>query len=250
MFDTLARQPDDPLLALIGLYRADARPGKVDLGVGVYKDEQGATPIFRAVKEAERRLLEGQITKSYVGPEGDPVFLERLWELTTGSAGRNLATAGVQTPGGSGAVRLAGDLMARMGVKRIWLGVPTWPNHAAIFKAAGLEVVSYPFFDVPSQTVLFDRMMEALQAASAGEAVLAVSAMRATGARPACKTMPVCLFSPSSSASTGCDAGVRGSASRMSSRCATAIGKRRAFTGATRKPSTAINSPSSWPRST
>lgn len=172
MFDTLARQPDDPLLALIGLYRADARPGKVDLGVGVYRDEQGATPIFRAVKEAERRLLEGQITKSYVGPEGDPVFLERLWELTTGPAGRSLATAAVQTPGGSGAVRLAADLMARMGVKKVWLGLPTWPNHTAIFKAAGLEVVSYPFFDVPSQTVLFDKMMEALQGAKPGDAVL------------------------------------------------------------------------------
>lgn len=172
MFDTLARQPDDPLLALIGLYRADARPGKVDLGVGVYRDEQGATPIFRAVKEAERRLLEGQTTKTYVGPEGDPVFLERLWNLTTGPAGRSLATAGVQTPGGSGAVRLAADLLVRMRVKKIWLGMPTWPNHAAIFKGSGLEVVTYPFFDVPSQTVLFDAMMEALQGANAGDAVL------------------------------------------------------------------------------
>ena len=172
MFDTLARQPDDPLLALIGLYKADARPGKVDLGVGVYRDEQGATPIFRAVKAAERRLVEGQTTKTYVGPEGDPVFLERLWDLTTGPAGRDLATAAVQTPGGSGAVRLAADLMARMGVRKIWLGLPTWPNHQAIFKAAGLEVVTYPFFDVPSQTVLFDGMMEALKGAKAGEAVL------------------------------------------------------------------------------
>ncbi|PTM97450.1 amino acid aminotransferase [Mycoplana dimorpha] len=172
MFDTLARQPDDPLLALIGLYKADERPGKVDLGVGVYRDEQGATPIFRAVKEAERRLVDGQTTKTYVGPEGDPVFLERLWDLTAGRAGRDLATAAVQTPGGSGAVRLAADLMARTGVRRIWLGLPTWPNHQAIFKAAGLEVVTFPFFDVPSQTVLFDGMMDALKGAKAGEAVL------------------------------------------------------------------------------
>lgn len=172
MFNTLARQPDDPLLALIGLFKADARTEKVDLGVGVYKDEQGATPIFRAVKEAERRLLEGQTTKTYVGPEGDPVFLERLWDLATGPAGTKLATAGVQTPGGSGAVRLAGDLLVRLGVQKIWLGVPTWPNHAAIFKAAGLEVISYPFFDVPSQTVLFDGMMEALKGGKAGDAVL------------------------------------------------------------------------------
>ena len=92
MFDALTRQPDDPLLALIGLFRADERAGKVDLGVGVYRDETGATPIFRAVKEAEKRLVETQPTKAYVGPEGDPVFLERLWDLTTGEAGRGRAT--------------------------------------------------------------------------------------------------------------------------------------------------------------
>ena len=172
MFDALTRQPDDPLLALIGLFRADERAGKVDLGVGVYRDETGVTRVFRAVKEAERRLVETQQTKAYVGPEGDPVFLERLWALTTGEAGRGRATAGLQTPGGSGALRLAGDLMARTGTRRIWLGLPTWPNHASIFTAAGLEVVTYPFFDIPSQAVLFDRMMEALSGAAPGDAVL------------------------------------------------------------------------------
>ncbi|WP_313195524.1 amino acid aminotransferase [Shinella zoogloeoides] len=172
MFDALTRQPDDPLLALIGLFRADERAGKVDLGVGVYRDETGVTRVFRAVKEAERRLVETQQTKAYVGPEGDPVFLERLWALTTGEAGRGRATAGLQTPGGSGALRLAGDLMARMGTRRIWLGLPTWPNHVSIFTAAGLEVVTYPFFDIPSQAVLFDRMMEALAGAAPGDAVL------------------------------------------------------------------------------
>ena len=172
MFDALTRQPDDPLLALIGLFRADERAGKVDLGVGVYRDETGATPIFRAVKAAERRLVETQLTKAYVGPEGDPVFLERLWALTTGEAGRGRATAALQTPGGSGALRIAADLMAHMGVKGIWLGLPSWPNHASIFKAAGLEVVTYPFFDIPSQTVLFEQMMDALSGAAPGDAVL------------------------------------------------------------------------------
>jgi len=172
MFDALAPQPDDPLLALIGLYRADARPGKVDLGVGVYRDETGATPIFRAVKEAERRLVETQPTKAYVGPEGDPVFLERLWDLTAGEAGRGRAVAGLQTPGGSGALRIGGDLLVRLGVKRIWLGMPTWPNHASIFQAAGLEIATYPFFDIPSQSVLFERMVEALSDAAPGDAVL------------------------------------------------------------------------------
>ncbi|QRI63328.1 aspartate/tyrosine/aromatic aminotransferase [Shinella sp. PSBB067] len=172
MFDALTRQPDDPLLALIGLFRADERAGKVDLGVGVYRDETGVTRVFRAVKEAERRLVETQQTKAYVGPEGDPVFLERLWALTTGEAGRGRATAALQTPGGSGALRLAADLMARMGTKGVWLGLPTWPNHASIFKAAGLEVITYPFFDVPAQAVLFDRMIEALSGAAPGDAVL------------------------------------------------------------------------------
>ena len=172
MFDTLASQPDDPLLALIGLFRSDARAGKVDLGVGVYRDETGATPIFRAVKKAERRLVETQPTKAYIGLEGDPLFLERLWALTAGEAGKGRASAGLQTPGGSGALRLAADLMARMGVKSVWLGLPSWPNHASILKAAGLEVKTYPFFDVPAQTVLFDRLMEALSGAAAGDAVL------------------------------------------------------------------------------
>ena len=172
MFDSLTRQPDDPLLALIGLYRADARAEKIDLGVGVYRDEEGATPIFRAVKAAERQLVESQPTKAYVGPEGNPVFLDHLWTLTAGDAGRGLAKAALQTPGGSGALRLAADLMARMGTRRIRLGLPSWPNHASIFKAAGLEVVGYPFFDVPSQAVLFDRTMEALEGAERGDAVL------------------------------------------------------------------------------
>jgi len=144
----------------------------VDLGVGVYRDETGATPIFRAVKEAERRLVETQPTKAYVGPEGDPVFLERLWDLTAGEAGRGRAVAGLQTPGGSGALRIGGDLLVRLGVKRIWLGMPTWPNHASIFQAAGLEIATYPFFDIPSQSVLFERMVEALSGAAPGDAVL------------------------------------------------------------------------------
>ncbi len=171
MFDMLARQPDDPLLALIGLFRKDERPGKIDLGVGVYRDETGATPIFRAVKAAEKALLETQETKSYIGPEGDAAYLDRLWSLVAGTeTGR--AVAGVQTPGGSGALRLAADLLHGMGVRRILLGLPSWPNHASIFKAAGLEIVPYPFFDIPSQAVLFNRMIEALEGAGAGDAVL------------------------------------------------------------------------------
>lgn len=172
MFDTLARQPDDPLLALIGLFRKDERPGKVDLGVGVYRDETGRTPIFRAVKAAEKQLLETQDTKAYVGPEGDLVFLDHLWALVGGDAIERSHVAGVQTPGGSGALRLAADLIQRMGGRRIWLGLPSWPNHAPIFKAAGLEIATYEFFDIPSQSVLFDNVVKAFEGAAAGDAVL------------------------------------------------------------------------------
>ncbi|WEX77683.1 tyrosine aminotransferase [Sinorhizobium numidicum] len=172
MFDALARQPDDPLLALIGLYGKDERPGKVDLGVGVYRDETGHTPIFRAVKAAEKRLLETQNTKAYVGPEGDPVFLDHLWSLVGGDTVERSRVAGVQTPGGSGALRLAADLIHRLGGRRIWLGLPSWPNHAAIFKAAALETAPYDFFDIPSQAVLFDNIIRALEGAAAGDAVL------------------------------------------------------------------------------
>ncbi|MEI3854129.1 MULTISPECIES: tyrosine aminotransferase [Ensifer] len=172
MFDALTRQPDDPLLALIGLYRKDERPGKVDLGVGVYRDETGHTPIFRAVKAAEKRLLETQDSKAYVGPEGDLVFIDHLWTLVGGDTVDRSHIAGVQTPGGSGALRLAADLIHQMGGTRIWIGLPSWPNHASIFKTAGLEPAGYPFFDVPTQTVLFDNMITALQGASAGDAVL------------------------------------------------------------------------------
>ncbi|MCA1490263.1 tyrosine aminotransferase [Sinorhizobium alkalisoli] len=172
MFDTLARQPDDPLLALIGLFRMDERPGKADLGVGVYRDETGRTPIFRAVKAAEKRLLETQDTKAYVGPEGDLVFLDHLWTLVGGDVVERSHVAGVQTPGGSGALRLAADLIKRMGGARIWLGLPSWPNHAPIFKAAGLEIATYEFFDIPSQSVLFDNVVQTFEGARAGDAVL------------------------------------------------------------------------------
>ncbi|MQW86770.1 tyrosine aminotransferase [Sinorhizobium saheli] len=172
MFDALARQPDDPLLALIGLFRADERPGKVDLGVGVYRDETGRTPIFRAVKAAEKRLLETQETKAYVGPEGDLAFLDHLWKLVAGDTVERSRVAGVQTPGGSGALRLAADLLARIGGRGIWLGLPSWPNHPPIFKAAGLTIATYDFFDIPSQSVIFDNVVSALEGAAPGDAVL------------------------------------------------------------------------------
>ncbi|GLH75221.1 aromatic amino acid aminotransferase [Bradyrhizobium sp. SSBR45G] len=171
MFERLSRQPDDPLLALIGIFKADPRPDKVDLGVGVYRDEAGNSPIFRAVKAAERSIWESQSSKAYVAPEGDQAFLDLLWSMVGGTASP-VHAAGVQTPGGSGALRLAADLIRQAGTGKIWLGLPSWPNHAGIFAAAGLEIETYPYFDVSSQTLQIDSMLEALQRAQAGDAVL------------------------------------------------------------------------------
>lgn len=172
MFETLAAQPTDPLLAVMALYAADPRPEKIDLGVGVYRDDKGVTPIFRAVKEAERRLLETQGSKSYLGMEGDHAYYERLWTVASGQTLDPARVAAVQTPGGTGALRLAAELARRSGAGRVLIGLPGWPNHAVVFKAAGLEVVTYPFFDTASQTVLLDRMTAALEEGKAGDVAL------------------------------------------------------------------------------
>ncbi len=174
MFQHLPPQPPDPLLALIGLFRDDPRSGKIDLGVGTYRDEGGVTPVMGAVKSAERRLVETQSTKAYLGPEGDPAFVDLLTPIAFGApasyAGR---LVGVQTPGGSGALRLGGELIAaaRPGAK-IWLGTPTWPNHRPVFAAAGLTVAEYRYFDPATQSLCFDDMVAALSQAAPGDVVL------------------------------------------------------------------------------
>lgn len=175
MFETLEAQPADALLGLIKLFAEDPRPSKLDLGVGVYKDEAGRTPIFAAVKEAERRLLDEQESKSYLGPSGDVRFLELLGDMVFGDVWKAQAGrfASIQTPGGSGALRIGAELLREVVPnRRIWVGLPTWPNHVPIFSAAGLEVRTHPFFDVASQAVQFDAMMAALQTAEKGDAVL------------------------------------------------------------------------------
>lgn len=173
VFEGLSPQQPDGLLALIGAYRADPRPEKLDLGVGVYRDDRGRTPVFGAVKAAERLLVEQQQTKTYLGPEGDIGFLERLLPIVFGARTARGRVFGVQTPGGTGALRLAAELLAagRPG-GRLFVGTPTWPNHPQIFEPAGLELVRYRYFDAASQTVRFDAMMQTLETASAGDALL------------------------------------------------------------------------------
>lgn len=170
----MAAEAPDGLLSLIALFRKDERPDKIDVGVGVYRDEEGRTPVLRAVKSAERILLETQPSKAYLGPEGDGRFVDLLAPLIFGAslAGSGRLT-GVQTPGGTGALRLAAELIAKANRgAQIWLGEPTWPNHKPILAAAGLAIEGYRYADRDTQSLCFDDMMAAIGRARAGDVVL------------------------------------------------------------------------------
>lgn len=174
LFERLKVQPADSLLALISLARADSRPEKIDLGVGVYRNRVGNTPILRSVKAAERILLETQETKAYLGSAGDKRFVELIKPILFGAdAARGEQIVGMQTPGGCGALRLGAELIrAAGGGARIFVGQPTWPNHGPLIGSAGVPMVDYRYYDVASRTVLFDEMMDALGAAAAGDVLL------------------------------------------------------------------------------
>jgi aromatic-amino-acid transaminase len=144
MLDRLDRQPPDALLALIKLHDADPRSDKIDLGVGVYRTGQGETPVFGAIKAAERKLVEQQSSKSYLGPDGDMGFVHALMPyIFDGEPTRGGRIEGMQTPGGTGAVRLALALARAAGATGVLMGVPSWPNHAQIVKDLGLELTTF-----------------------------------------------------------------------------------------------------------
>ncbi len=144
MLDRLDAQPADALLALIKMHADDPRADKIDLGVGVYRTNEGATPVFRAIKAAERRLVETQDSKSYLGPEGDTGFVAALMPYIFGAdATMGGRIEGMQTPGGTGAVRLAVALAQAAGARRVHLGVPSWPNHAQILQNVGVETATF-----------------------------------------------------------------------------------------------------------
>ena len=173
MLTNLAQQPADALLALIKLYNADPRGEKIDLGVGVYRTGQGDTPVFAAVKAAERKLLESQTSKAYLGPEGDMGFVHALmpWIFGGEDPSRGGRIEGMQTPGGTGAVRLALALAKRAGIKRILMGVPSWPNHAQIAADLGLDLVTFAHADAAGVADL-GALKSLLAQAGAGDAVL------------------------------------------------------------------------------
>lgn len=148
-FDAIGRVPGDPILGLMELYAQDANPNKFDLGVGVYKDDQGLTPIPRSVKLAEQRLVEQQTTKTYIGGHGNAAFGALISELVLGAGSPLLGerrAGATQTPGGTGALRLSADFIAHsLPGRGVWLSNPTWPIHETIFAKAGLKVSHYPY---------------------------------------------------------------------------------------------------------
>ena len=174
-FATIARVPGDPILGLLDAYRADGNPAKLDLGVGVYKDASGLTPIPRAVKLAEQRLIDGETSKTYIGGHGAPEFGERLLELCFGNGNALLADGllgATQTPGGTGALRLAGEFIARnLPGRGIWLSDPTWPIHETLFAACGLKVGHYPYVGADNRLNV-EAMLAALAHLPKGDVVL------------------------------------------------------------------------------
>lgn len=176
MFESISAAPADPILGLADLFRADDRPNKINLGIGIYKDETGKTPVLTSVKKAEQYLLENETTKNYLSIDGLADFARCTQELLFGKES-NLIASGractAQTPGGTGALRVAADFLANQtNVKRVWVSNPSWPNHKNVFNAAGLEVCDYQYYDAANHSLDFAGMVASLQEAKAGDVVL------------------------------------------------------------------------------
>ncbi|PTQ74824.1 aromatic amino acid transaminase [Celeribacter persicus] len=173
MLSTLKPQPADKILQLMQFYREDPRETKIDLGVGVYKDATGHTPIMRAIKAAEKKLWDEETTKTYTALSGDPAFGTAMKTLVLGNSVDHARVSAIATPGGTGAIRQAFELakLANPDVT-IWTSNPTWPNHVSIINFMKLNHAEYAYFDEASCTVDFDAMMESLKAVKAGDVVL------------------------------------------------------------------------------
>lgn len=175
MFETLEMAPPDAILGLTEAFKKDDNPNKINLSVGVYQDANGQTPILSCVKEAERRLLDSEKNKSYLGIDGSPEFGERVRELLFCSQHEIVTdhrAATLQTPGGTGALRVAADLLRRkFPTAGVWLSKPTWANHGAIFEAAGLQVQQYEYMDSAGTGFDCDAMLASLGEMPQGSAV-------------------------------------------------------------------------------
>ncbi len=174
MFETLDALPADAILKLIAEHENDPREGKIDLGVGVYRDESGATPIPTAVKKAEQYLVDHQTTKAYIGSGGDAVFNGEMQRLAFGASwddSDRITT--IQTPGGSGSLRIAAGLLlrARPGAT-VWVSEPTWNNHVPLLGGAGLTLETYPYYDADANRLRFDALVDKLETIPSGDVVL------------------------------------------------------------------------------
>jgi len=161
---------NDSLIALIGMVNADPRPDKIDVGVGVFRDGAGNTPILGVIKEAEQRLHDTQTTKAYLGSAGDKRFTELLRPILLGEHAGDDRIVGLQTPGGCGALRLGFELLAAANAQaRVFIGAPTWPNHPPIVRAVGLTPVDYPFYERGQGAIRFEDMIDALRSGEPGD---------------------------------------------------------------------------------
>jgi aspartate/tyrosine/aromatic aminotransferase len=173
MFETLKPAAPDKIIELMGQYAADPRTDKLDLGVGVYKDAEGRTPVMRAVKAAERRLVDEQATKSYVGILGDRDFVNAMAQLALGDAAPADRLSGAQTPGGTGAIRQLLELIRRANPSAtVWHSDPTWPNHPAILAYLAIPTRTYRYFDAKTRGVDFAGMMADLAQMKPGDVLL------------------------------------------------------------------------------
>jgi len=176
MFETIEMAPADPILGLTAAFKNDPNPDKINLGVGVYQDAEGKTPILASVRQAEERILSQETTKSYLPIPGAGEYGDAVQDLLFGTEheirGSNRAVT-AHTPGGTGALRIGGDFIKQVFPgARIWLSEPTWANHKGVFSAAGLELATYPYYDAEGKCLAFDAMMESLKAVPAGDVVL------------------------------------------------------------------------------
>ncbi|MEZ4708397.1 MAG: amino acid aminotransferase [Caldilineaceae bacterium] len=176
MLEKIQAAPPDPILGLTEAFKSDPNPRKINLGVGVYKDENGLTPVLNSVKQAEERILTAEKSKSYLPIDGAPAYTNAVQEMLFGAdhalpgSGRVVSA---QAPGGTGALRVAADFLAgQTAGATVWVSDPTWPNHPGIFQSAGLAVKSYPYFDKQSNGVAFDALLAALAQMPAGDVIV------------------------------------------------------------------------------
>jgi aspartate aminotransferase len=173
VFQTLQQAPSDAILGLIAEHRADSRASKIDLGVGVYRTPEGVTPVLDVVKLAEQRLVDTQTSKAYIGTAGDPAFNTAMQELTFADDAPADRLVTIQTPGGSGSLRVAAGLLLRANENAtIWVSEPTWANHIPLLGGAGLKLQPYAYYDTENHVLRFEAMLEALQSIPKGDVLL------------------------------------------------------------------------------